>query len=153
MTFSGHIATTVLALRLTQNPWVLIPAALALHLAADAVPHAEWRPWRQSGALARLIMAGDFLATLLLAAGAFYRFSPLWLVAAALVAGLLPDLTDKAARRYCRPFRRLHVLVHSWPTGKTDSIDWNRTLTGRTPIWAKIAIQTALIGLAAASLL
>lgn len=147
MTFSGHLAVGALVLTATTNPLLVVPLCFLLHLALDAVPHVEWCHPAKAGGVALSLMVADAVATasLLFLMLAAFPHVPLAVILA-VVFSLLPDLTDSWARKYLHPFRRLHLATHTLPCWPDREIDWNRTLTGKTPTVLKILIQLFLVG-------
>lgn len=146
MTFSGHIATATFVLALTQQlAWVIV-LCIVLHLLIDAIPHVELKNLAQSSNTEKALMSTDLLCTLSLIISLYSHFSHIsWLITLAIVCSVLPDLTDSLAHRYCAPFRRLHKLMHTWPAPVTDIVNWDLTVTGRTPTWLKVLMQTVLV--------
>lgn len=145
MTFSGHIAVGGIVLQVTHNFLLVAVLCLAFHFLTDAIPHVEIRPWKKSSLFARSLMTADILFTGILVFS-LYRFTNSYIVASvAIIFSLLPDLTDIVARRYSKPFRSLHLYMHSWPQPPIEPIDWNKTLTGNTPKWIKVSMQFVLI--------
>ena len=35
--------------------------------------------------------------------------------------------------------------MHTWPAPVTDIVNWDHTLTGKTPTWPKLAMRTILV--------
>lgn len=146
MTFSGHIAAAAVILTATKDPLAVVAGCLVAHFVVDAIPHAEWRPEASASRLAKSIMTADALATILILATIFLVVAvPVWLIITALLVSILPDLTDKLARRYFRPLRYFHELMHTWPLLPSSNVDWSKTVTGKTPTWVKILTQTLLV--------
>lgn len=146
MTFSGHIAAAAVILTVTKDPLAVVTGCLVAHFVIDAIPHAELRPEADSSLLAKSIMTADALATVVLLWTMFQVLAaPIWLIITALLVSILPDLTDKLARRYFRPLRYFHELMHTWPLLPSSNVDWSKTVTGRTPTWVKVLTQTLLV--------
>jgi len=146
MTFSGHISTAAVILTVTNDPLAVVAGCLVAHFVIDAIPHAEWRRKADSNLLAKTIMTADALATIILLGTMFLVLAaPIWLIITAVLVSILPDLTDKLARRYVRPLRYLHKLMHTWPLLPTSKVDWSKTVTGRTPTWVKVLTQFLLV--------
>ena len=146
MTFSGHLACTALSFGVSHNPLVLIPLNLTLHFLADSIPHAELAAFGPATNLRRFVQIADISAALLLIVYISHLPLPHWITISSMLAGLLPDLSDRFARRYLPKLRSFHLLMHTWPlpADETD-IDWMKTLTGSTSIWLKVTMQSLLV--------
>ena len=148
MTFSGHISAVSWVLVATGNPYFAVPLCLASHFVIDAIPHAEWQPWKRASFTVKILMVADSLATVLLV-WLLYTRLPVndWVVSAALLVTLLPDLTDRFARKYVPAFRYIHEMMHTWPISPVGPIDWNATLTGKVSNLVKVLTQSGIVGL------
>lgn len=147
MTASGHIAVTGVTTQYLDNPIQLVTVNLALHLLLQMIPHAEWTTFvRRSKMKAIAITAVDF------AVGGWYVWQlfiwldkPTWFILTGLLAGFWLDIL-LVVMGWCWPgIKRLQVRTHSWPQPPTEPIDWSQTVTGQTPVWVKLIIQTLLV--------
>lgn len=146
MTFSGHLAVTSVVLTVTDNPVVVLPVVLGLHFLTDAIPHAEWPPFKKASLTARWLIFLDAVATVALVWLLYVRlpYNP-WLITVVIIAGLLPDLTDSLAHRFSPRMVYFHDYFHSWPQKPIQPIQWGATVTGRVPTVVKVAVQAGIV--------
>lgn len=149
MTLSGHAAATILTLHYTHDPVILILMNIILHILLDAIPHAEWSTFQGSKLKMATYTLIDGVIGLWLIALAFSRvnISP-WLISFAFIAGLWLDILDALTSKWLKKLRFYHQYLHTWPLPPINPVNWDKTVTGKVPTWAKIAFQLLLIALA-----
>lgn len=146
MTFAGHLAATGIIVRFIPDPTAVVAVNLLIHPILDMVPHAEWTSFPENPKKALLITAVDVGVAL----PYLYLFlthldKELGILLTAIGAGLWLDIVDPLFGRYWPSLRQFHQATHSWPLPPTPPVDWPRTLTGRTPLWLKLAVQFSLV--------
>jgi len=146
VTFSGHVAITGLTLQLTRDPGILVGVNMALHPILDAIPHAEWSTFRDSRFKAVAITVFDFVIAGLYIWQLFIHLDrPAWLILLSVLSGIWMDVIHPIAARYWHRLHDFHVFTHSWPLWPDKSIDWSKTVTGKTPLWVKLVFQNLLV--------
>ena len=146
MTVSGHVAVTGLTLQYTNDLRVVVAMNMALHLLLDMVPHAEWSTFREDMPKAVLITAVDLLVSGWYIVVLFQRLDkPWWFITTGIVSGLWLDILTPFSSQWFPALHRLHLWTHSWPLPPDDPIDWSKTITGPTPVWCKLLIQTLCV--------
>ncbi len=156
MTLSGHLAVSALTLQYIDNPPLLIAVNLILHPLLDMVPHAEWTSFGDSKSKAIFVTILDYAVAIgFILAFVIHVDRPVWLIVAALLAGLWLDILDPLGR-WWPSLRYYHQYTHTWPQRPPrqngESVDWSRSATGKTPMWLKYLIQYGLVVVAAALL-
>lgn len=151
MTFAGHVAASSLVLTATHNPGLIIVSNLLLHPLLDSIPHAEWTSFPDSRYKMVLITVIDLLIALGLIWLMLDRFSS-GLVILSILFGLWLDIVDPLIGRWLPTLRHWHQSTHTWPLRADHHIDWQKTMTGRTPLWLKLIIQYGLVLVAALAL-
>ncbi|TSC94242.1 MAG: hypothetical protein Athens101428_395 [Candidatus Berkelbacteria bacterium Athens1014_28] len=144
MTSSGHIATSAIIFHFTGDPYTVVAANLVAHPIVDAIPHAEWSTFKSSKTKMVVVTALDIAVSVGLMMIIFAKFG--WQLALlAIIAGMWIDVIDFLTLVRWKKFRFLHELFHTWPRSAVAPINWQETLTGRTPTWIKFAVQIVMV--------
>jgi hypothetical protein len=145
MTFSGHAAVTVLTLSVVKDPTVLVASNFALHYATDAIPHAEFFFLKSNIGKALTILIDTSITFLLIWLSLSHFSQGALVILLSFFAAFLPDFIDFLTRRFAKPIRHFHLFAHTWPVMPKEVINWEKTMTGKTPTWVKLGIQLLLI--------